>query len=39
MFDLGFALSYIDADTKSRTSGTAPIKDKEFVVLNISKTF
>ena len=39
MFDLGFALSYIDADTKSKTSGLAPIKDKEFVVLNISKTF
>jgi uncharacterized protein (TIGR02001 family) len=39
MFDLGFALSYIDADTKSKTSGLAPVKDKEFVVLNISKTF
>ena len=39
MFDLGFALSYIDADTKSKTSGLAPLKDKEFVVLNISKTF
>ena len=39
MFDLGFALSYIDADTKSKTSGLAPLQDKEFVVLNISKTF
>ena len=39
MFDLGFALSYIDADTKSKTSTLAPLQDKEFVVLNISKTF
>lgn len=39
MFDLGFALSYIDADTKSKTSGLAPSKDREFVVLNVSKTF
>ena len=41
MFDLGFALSYVDSDTKSRNSanGIAPIKDKEFAILNVSKTF
>jgi len=39
LFDLGFSLSYIDADTKSRTSGLAPTKNREFTVLNISKSF
>jgi len=39
LYELGFALSYIDADTKSKTSGLAPLKDREFIVLNISKTF
>jgi uncharacterized protein (TIGR02001 family) len=39
MFDLGFALSYIDSDTKSKTNGLAPAKDREFAVLNVSKTF
>ena len=41
MFDLGFALSYVDSDTKSRNAanGIAPIKDKEFAILTVSKTF
>jgi len=39
LFDLGFSLSYIDAETQSKTSGLAPAKDRAFTVLNISKTF
>jgi len=39
LFDLGFSLSYIDADTKSKTSGLAPVRDRQFTVLNISKSF
>ena len=39
IFDLGFALSYVDSDTKSKTNGLAPAKDREFAVLNVSKTF
>jgi uncharacterized protein (TIGR02001 family) len=41
MFDLGFALSYVDSDTKSRNAANAiaPIKDKEFAILTVSKTF
>jgi uncharacterized protein (TIGR02001 family) len=37
--DIGFALSYINGKTESTTNGVAPSKDKDFVVLNISKTF
>ena len=37
--DIGFALSFIKADTDSKTSGLAPVRDREFAVFNISKTF
>ena len=37
--DIGFALSYIKADTQDKTSGLAPVRDREFAVFNISKTF
>jgi uncharacterized protein (TIGR02001 family) len=37
--DIGFGLSYIKADTESLTNGLAPTRDRDFVVLNISKTF
>jgi len=37
--DIGFALSYINGKTESTTNGVAPSKDKDFLVLNISKTF
>jgi len=37
--DIGFGLSYINATTESATNGIAPSKDKDFLVLNISKTF
>ena len=35
LFDLGFALSYID----SQKAGSNVPKDREFLVLNVSKTF
>ena len=37
--DIGFALSYIKSDTDSKTSGLAPVRDREFGVFNVSKTF
>lgn len=38
--DIGFAVSYINASTKGTTTNTtAPSRDRDFVVLNISKTF
>jgi len=37
--DIGFGLSYINAKTESTTNGLAPTKDRDFLVLNISKTF
>jgi uncharacterized protein (TIGR02001 family) len=37
--DIGFGLSYIKANTESLTNGLAPSRDRDFVVLNISKTF
>ena len=35
LFDLGFALSYID----SNKAGAGAVKNREFAVLNVSKTF
>ena len=39
--DIGFAVSYINASTKVTTTNTIapPPRDRDFVVLNISKTF